>query len=462
MRDPLDVIIIGSGTAGLSALREVRKRTEHFVIINDGPWGTMCARVGCMPSKALIAVANALHARHHLQDFGISGGSGLSIDLDAVFSRVRALRDDFVVGNLDATKGLGDRAISGRARLLAADRVSVNGKELSARKIIIATGSSPIVPAPWLSLGDRLLTSDSLFEQHTLPRRIAVVGQGAVGVELAQALSRLGLQVFAFGRSELIGGLSDPKVSAVAAELLRRELTVHLGSEATLTPDPQGVRVCAGSVEVVVDRVLVALGRSPNVEGLGLEALGVALDADGLPATNPRTMQVGELAVFMTGDARGSAVQHEASDDGHIAGMNATAERTVLFKRRTPLSIVFSQPNVAMVGQTFAELDSARVVMGEAQFDRQARARIEQKNVGLLRVYADRDSGLLLGAELCAPAGEHLAHLLGLAIERALTVADLLRTPFYHPTLEEGLRTALRKLSEQLPARSGSDLISLG
>ena len=173
-------------------------------------------------------------------------------------------------------------------------------------------------------------------------------------------------------------------------------------------------------------------------------------------------MQVGELAVFMTGDARGSAVQHEASDDGHIAGMNATAERTVLFKRRTPLSIVFSQPNVAMVGQTFAELDSARVVMGEAQFDRQARARIEQKNVGLLRVYADRDSGLLLGAELCAPAGEHLAHLLGLAIERALTVADLLRTPFYHPTLEEGLRTALRKLSEQLPARSGSDLISLG
>jgi dihydrolipoamide dehydrogenase len=349
MRDPLDVIIIGAGSAGLSALREVKKRTQHFVIINDGPWGTMCARVGCMPSKALIATANAFHARHALQGFGISSGNDLSIDVPAVLRRVRTLRDDFVAGNLAATEGLGERAISGRARLLGIDRVSVNGKELRARRIIIATGSTPTLPKSWLPLGERLLTTDTLFEQKTLHNRIAVVGQGALGVELAQALWRLGLDVVAIGDSQSVAGLTDPLVNAVAIEMLRHEFPVHLGDKAELSSEGAGVRVRAGSLNTVVDRVLVALGRRPNIEGLGLDALGVALDSEGIPKVDAQTMQVGGFPIFLVGDAHGeSAVLHEASDDGHIAGLNATAESFECFQRRTPLAIVFSEPNVAM------------------------------------------------------------------------------------------------------------------
>jgi len=458
MRDPLDVIIIGGGTAGLSALREVKKRTEHFALINDGPWGTICARVGCMPSKALIAAANAFDGRRKLEAFGISGADGLCVDVPAVLRRVRALRDDFVADTLEVTDGLGERAISGRARLLGPDCVSVDGKDHRARRIIIATGSTPIVPKPWLPLGDRLLTTDTLFEQQTLPNRIAVIGQGALGVELAQALRRVGLDIVALGDSQTVAGLTDPEVNALALRLLRRELPIHLGDKAELTSAGAEVRVRGGRTEVVVDRVLVALGRRPNVEGLGLDALGVELDPNGAPKVDAQTMQVDGLPVFVAGDARASGIQHEASDDGHIAGMNATAQSIECFQRRTPLTIVFSEPNIAMVGKRFAELDVSQVLIGEVRFEDQGRARIAQCNSGVLRVYAGRYSGLVLGAELCAPAGEHLAHLLALAIERGLTVSELLRTPLYHPVFEEGLRTALHQLSAQLPASKDPDL----
>jgi dihydrolipoamide dehydrogenase len=459
MHDSLDVIIIGAGSAGLSALREVKKRTQRFVVINDGPWGTMCARVGCMPSKALLAAANAFDARRDFQILGISGANGLSVDLPEVLRRVRAVRDAFVAENLDVTDGLGERAISGKARVLGKDCVSVNGKEIRARRIIIAVGSTPIVPKPWLPLGDRLLTTDTLFEQQTLPNRMAVVGQGALGAELAQALRRLGLDVVAFGDGQAVAGLTDPVVNATAVEVLRRELPVHLGDKAELSSQGASVRVRAGRTDVVVDRVLVALGRRPNVEGLGLASLGVELDEDGVPKVDRGTMQIGALPVFLVGDANGEdSVLHEASDDGHIAGLNATAKSVECFQRRIPLRLVFSEPNIATVGKRFTELDVSQVVIGEARFDHQGRARIAQRNSGMLRVYADRQSGRVLGAELCAPAGEHLAHLLALVIERALTVWDVLRMPFYHPVFEEGLRTALRQLSGQLPASNDSDL----
>jgi dihydrolipoamide dehydrogenase len=458
MRDSVDVVVIGAGSAGLSALREVKKRTQDFVVINDGPWGTMCARVGCMPSKALIAAASAFDGRRDFQEFGIAGASGLSVDVPAVFRRVRAMRDAFVAANLEATDDLGDRAITGRAKLLGAGRIEVNGKELRARSIIIAVGSTPFVPKPWLSLGERLLTTDTLFEQDTLPRRMAVVGQGALGVELAQALCRLGLDVVAVGDTEIIAGLSDPAVNAVAAEVLRREMNVHLGDKAELSAEGDGVRIRAGALDVSVDRVLVALGRRPNVVDLGLDSLGVPLE-DGVPKVDRRTMQIGDLRVFLVGDSTGeSALLHEAADDGHIAGLNATAKDIARFERRTPLTIVFSEPNIAMVGKRLTELDSAEVIVGEVRFERQGRARIAQRNRGIARIYADRRTGRLLGAELCAPAGEHLAHLLALAIERASTVADLLRMPFYHPVFEEGLRTALRQLSDRLPNSPDSDL----
>jgi dihydrolipoamide dehydrogenase len=448
----VDVVIVGAGTAGLGALREVRKVTESFVLISDGPWGTTCARVGCMPSKALIEAASAFHRRSDFAELGISGAEKLSVSGSAVLTRVRQVRDLFVEETLQLTNDLGERAVSGRARLLGPNRVVVKEEEIAADHIIVATGSSPIVPEKWRALGDRLLTTDTLFELKSLPERLAVLGLGPVGVEIAQALARLGCDVEAFDGETTVAGLNDESVNACLVDILRAELRVTLGHEVELSSDAGDVRVQAGTDAIVTPRVLVALGRRPNVDGLGLETLGVKLDAHGRPEVDPATMQIGKLPVFLVGDAEGDRpIQHEASDAGHIAGLNAVSGEVRRYERRVPLGIVFTHPNVAWVGTRYARLDREQVAIGEVSFADQGRARIGLRGGGRLRVYADKTTGALLGAELCAPDGEHMAHFLALAVERRCTLRELMRAPVYHPTLEEGLRDALREAAKQLP-----------
>ncbi len=456
-----DVIIIGAGSAGLSALREVRKRTDNFLLINDGPWGTTCARVGCMPSKLLIEAANAFHRRLSFEEFGITGAEQLGLDDKRVLQRVRKLRDDFVTSTLKTTVELGKRAISGRARILSSNQVTVNGEKLYTRKIIIATGSRPVVPDDWKNLGKRLLTTDSLFELDTLPKRIAVIGMGPVGLEMAQALSRLGVHVTGFGANNTIGGISDPLINQTVVTLLSSEFPLHLDKRADVIVNPDGrtITVQADDIQVEVDSILAALGRQPNISDIGLETLGVPLNERGLPSVDPDTLQIADLPVFLAGDANQRLpLLHEAADEGHIAGLNAMKEKLICFKRRVPLAIVFSDPNIVVVGQSFRALEHDDIRTGEVSFDNQGRARSAQYNRGTLRVYAAAINGRLLGAEMCAPAGEHFAHLLALAIDQSLSVWDLLRIPFYHPVLEEGLRTALRNLASKLPARNESDL----
>lgn len=458
-----DVIIIGAGTAGLAALREVRKRTDNFLLINDGAYGTTCARVGCMPSKALIEAANAFHRRQAFEAFAIRGSEHLQIDIPGVLKRVRALRDKFVGGVLKATDDLGEKNLAGRARLLGPNRVEVNNQQFEARRIIIATGSRPIIPKPWKVYSERILTSDNLFEQHDLPHRIGVIGMGVIGVEIAQALSRLGLEVAAFDSGTQLASLSDPQINAAFSKLLQQEFPCYTGSEAQVSAGANGLRIKNQNEEVEVDKILLAIGRRPNLDNLGLETLGVTLDERGMPPIDPTTMRIGELPVFLAGDANGQIpLLHEAADEGHIAGLNATRESCHCFTRRTPLAIIFSDPNVAIVGQPFGKLDTNSILIGEADFRTQGRARTAELNKGLMRLYAEKSTGLLLGAEMCVPAAEHMSHLLALAIGQNLTVAQLLRLPFYHPVLEEGLRSALRNLSRQLPKGDESDLAACG
>lgn len=457
----VDVLIIGAGTAGLAAYREISKHTHSYALVNDGPWGTMCARVGCMPSKALVEVATAFQRRAAFAAFGIRGGELLTIDRAAALAHVRALRDQFVEETCKLTADLGDRAISGRAQLLDGHRVRVGADEITADRIILAPGSRPAVPDRWAAFTDRLLTTDSLFEQATLPDRIAVLGLGPLGAELAQALARLGSTVTAFDAKPTIAGLTDAKVNAALLAALRTDVTIHLGHEVELARDGEALRVTAGDVSVTVDRVLVALGRTPNLAGLGLETLGVPLDAAGRPEVDPATMRIGDTDVFLVGDAAGDRpIQHEAADEGHIAGLNARTPVVRRYQRRTPLAIVFTEPSVALVGVHHAGLDPDTTVAGDASFVDQGRARLGLRGAGCVRLYANTESGALVGAELCAPEGEHLAHLLALAIERGSTVVDLLRAPLYHPTLEEGLREALHALAKQLPDPGGFELAS--
>jgi dihydrolipoamide dehydrogenase len=459
MTNSYDVAIIGAGSAGLTALREVRKYTDNFVLINDGFYGTTCARVGCMPSKALIEVANAFHRRKVFEAFGVSGAEGLTVDIPAVLRRVRKLRDDFVAGMLKLTDELNDRSIAGRARFLDPQVLAVGERRVHAKKIIIATGSRPVVPKEWAQFGAGILTSDDLFEQENLPSHMAVIGMGAIGSEIAQALSRLGITITGFGHADHIAGLSDTAVNSQAVALMRAEFTLHLGQTAVPVNEGKCIRVRAGNESVVVDKILVALGRRPNVDQMGLENMGVELDEHGVPPFDTHTMQIADLPVYIAGDAsRHLPFLHEALDEGYIAAHNALRNEPACFERRVPLEIVFTDPGIAIVGQSSVDLDESEIVIGEVDFSKQARARMGEVNHGLLRVYVETSSGLLLGAEMCAPQGEHLAHLLALAIQRKLTVHELLRMPFYHPVLEEGLRTALRDAATKL---GGADIPDL-
>jgi dihydrolipoamide dehydrogenase len=219
----VDVAVIGAGTAGLVALREIRKVTDRFVLIQHGPMGTTCARVGCMPSKVLIQTAEDFHRRAFLDAKGIRGGELLRVDGANVMRHVRALRNRFTDGMIEKTLQYGDKLIRGRARFVNANRLDVEGRIIEANRIIIATGSRPAVPDKWKMFGSRVLTSDTIFELQTLPESLAVIGMGVIGVELGQAMARLGVEVVGVARSGRIAALSDPAVTESAVKAFSRE-----------------------------------------------------------------------------------------------------------------------------------------------------------------------------------------------------------------------------------------------
>ena len=448
----VSLAIIGAGTAGLTALKEAQRFTQDVLLINDGLYGTTCARVGCMPSKALLAPAHAFHGRRFLAEAGVSGTEALSVDLPAVLARVRALRDRFIAGPIRLAESLGERSLHGRPRFLDPHTLELGGERIETEATVIATGSRPIMPEPWRRFGNRVLTSDDLFEQEDLMPRVAVIGLGAVGTELGQALAQLGLRVSGFTRAQTVAGLSDPQVSQALIRSLREDMEVCTGTEVQLEPaDYNAVRVLAGDRAVDVDWVLASLGRRPNLEGLGLENLGVELGPDGMPMFDTATRRVGDYPIYIAGDVNGERpVLHEAADDGRIAAYFALHPEAQCLTRRAALGIVFTAPNAARVGHGYATLETEQFVVGEADFSRQARALMAGRNAGCLRVYVSAPDARLLGAEMAVPEGEHLAHLLAWVIQQGLTVDEVLQLPFYHPVVEEGLRSALQAARREL------------
>jgi len=455
----VEIAIIGAGTAGMAAYRAAREHTDRLALIEGGPYGTTCARVGCMPSKLLIAAAERAAAVRETSLFGIGAG-GPRIDGPAVMRRVRAERDRFVGFVLEAVEGF-DAAhrLRGHARFLEPHVLDVGGERLAAERVVIATGSRPVRPKPFETAGDRLIVNDDVFDWTDLPGSVAVFGAGVIGVELGQALARLGVRVRLFGKDGDVAALSDPDVKAAALAALRRDLPVDPDAETReIAREDDGVRIRfvadGAEHEERFDWLLATTGRAPDLDGLDLDKAGLALEGPGVPHADPLTMQVGDSHIFLAGDASGGpAVLHEAADAGRIAGENAARHPdTLAYRRRVPLGIVFTAPNIATVGRTRGELDRAgcAYAVGEVDFAGQGRARVIGENAGLLRVYAERGTGLFLGAEMVAPRGEHLAHLLAWALQARLDVPGMLEMPFYHPVIEEGLRTALRDLRANL------------
>lgn len=458
MERKVDVAIIGAGSAGLTATSTVRRYTDNFVLIDGGELGTTCARVGCMPSKAVIQVAEDLHRRGALEREGIDGGDGLSVDMPAALEHVRHLRDVFVDQVLATSIDQMDEEqfIAANACFLEPTLLQVGDRQIRAGKIILATGSKPVVPRAWEVFGERILTTDTFFEQEDLPARVAVIGLGVIGLELGQTLARLGVQVTGVDQATSIGGLRDPEVNAVAIELMNKEFPLWLGYAAELSEESDGsIRVTAGEQNVIVDKVLVCMGRRPNLCDLGLDGIGVRFNARGVPEYDLHTMQIGQFPIFLAGDVDGDRpILHEANLEGRMAAYNATHEPLVAFKRKVPLAITFCDPNIVSVGAPLDALQENAIVIGEMKFGPLGRALVMNKNKGLLRVYARKADGRVLGAAMIAPKGENLGHLLNWCMHQELTVADLLKMPFYHPTIEEGLQGALYDLRRKLELQS--------
>lgn len=459
----VDVAILGAGTAGLNARRAAESAGATAVMVDPGPFGTTCARVGCMPSKLLIAPAEAVHKAHMGDLFGFS--STVEVDGRAVMARVRSERDrfvGFVQEDIDAHIAAG-RLIPARGRILDAHTVQAGDVTLTAKAIVVATGSSPWTPPPFRHLDPSvLLDNEGLFDLDDLPRSVLVVGPGVIGLELGQALHRLGVRVTIVGIGGLIGPFQDPKLKAAAAEIFKAELDLHIDYqlERIEVHEGGGVRCCfigddGGHRDELYDKVLMAAGRRPNLRGFGLEELGIVPDELGRVTCDPQTCQVADTNVFVAGDASNHRpLLHEASDDGRVAGANAAEHpRVAAYPRRTPLAVVFTDPQMAIVGDSWRlhNCDDHRV--GEVSYHNQGRARVMGENRGLVRIYGRAMDGALRGAEMLGPSVEHTGHLLAWAIQARTTVEAALDMPFYHPTVEEGIRTALRDLRGNLRHR---------
>ncbi|CAM2068266.1 dihydrolipoyl dehydrogenase [Sulfidibacter corallicola] len=455
----VDVAVIGAGTAGLGAYRGAKKHASRVVLIEGGPYGTTCARVGCMPSKLLIAAAEAAHAVHRAPAFGVHPGEPLRIDGAEVMDRVRRERDRFVGFVEESVEAIpeSDR-LRGYARFVDNHHLQVDGRIVKAETIVIATGSSPAVPSMFRDLGELLIVNDDVFEWETLPKAVAIFGPGVIGLELGQALHRLGVRVRVFGRGGRIGPLTDPAVIENCATVL--------GDEFYLDPDAPIGALYREEDQVVItykhshghqvterfDFALAATGRTPNVRSLSLENTDVKLTDRGQPFFDPFTLQVGTSNIFIAGDANNDRpLLHEAADEGRIAGENAGRYPDIRAGlRRAPLGIVFSDPQIAMAGRSYTSLPDGCFAVGEVSFEDQGRSRVMLKNKGMLRVYGEHGTGVFMGAEMFGPAAEHIGHLLAWAYQQKMTIAQMLDMPYYHPVIEEGLRTALRDLNAKL------------
>ena len=448
-----DVAVIGAGTAGLVAEKTARDHGASTRLIDEAFAGTTCASVGCMPSKLLIAAADAAQAVRDAAQFGISATP--QVDGVAVTRRLRRYRDTFVKGVTDSFARLpAGTCLQGHARFIAPAQLELDdGTRIKARAVVVATGSRPTLPQAFQAVEQRILTNQQIFELEDLPAAVGVIGSGPIGLELAQALARLGVRVEVFDRGDRLAGL-PARVSAELHRILATELPIHLGQSvrAEYADDRRdGVRLAWDGGAAQFDWLLVAAGRAPQLDALALDQAGLLLDAKGMPDIDRATLQCAGAPVFIAGDANDlHPLLHEAADDGAVAGRNAASYPELRRARRSvPLAITFCRPVAAVIGK-LPEPGDPDTVTGAADYARQGRAKVIGQAHGICELHGVRADGKLTGAALCIPGGEHIAQQLAWAIADGLTASQLLDRPFYHPTLEEGLKTALRQICRQV------------
>lgn len=453
-----DIIIIGAGTAGIAAYKEAVKYTQNILIVNDGHWDTTCARVGCMPSKVLISTANRMYDIQHADEVALKVKS--TIDTSNVMSHVRQLRDRFTTATIKDVNSWPDaHKISGKALFKNKNTISVNNQTYQAKSFTIAVGSTPTFEQKWKDeLGDRLITSDQAFELETLPKSIAVIGSGVIAIELAQAMHRLGVDTTVFARSRKVGALTSLHLQELAQQTLSKEFNIKfevLPESVSKTLDGVNIQFIEDGQpqNINAEYLLVATGRRSYLNTLHLENIDDSFnDLKTLPV-DPKTKQLADFPIFIIGDAlTNTPLQHEAANEGRGAVHNCLNYPQIKnIKTLTPLGIVFSSPEMATAGRSYKQLINQNIdfITGFVSYEKQGRAIVLGKNKGAIEVYIDKTTRKILGAELFVDSAEHMAHLLSWMIHQEVTLDDVLDQAYYHPTLEEGLRTAFKHARRQ-------------
>jgi len=445
-----DLAVVGAGSAGFSAAIAAAEQGAQVALIGHGTIGGTCVNIGCVPSKNLIRAMETLHHAATASRFAGIGADAELTDWRALVAQkdelVAALRQAKYADLLPAHNGIA--YIEGQARL-AEGGVRVDGNLVEARRVIVATGARPAVPPIPGIEGADCLTSTSALGLEELPRSMLVIGGGYVGAELAQLFARAGVKVTVVCRSRLLPA-AEPEIGVALAGYFRDEgIEIHCGvAYGSIGPTGEGVALSVGkdARESVLEaeRVLVATGRTPNVEGLALDEMGVVRHAKGGIAVDDR-MRTTRPGVYAAGDVTGrDQFVYMAAYGAKIAAYNALNGDSRRYDAAAMPAVVFTDPQVASVGLTedAARAAGHRVKTSALPLDRLPRAVAARDTRGLIKLVADADTDRLLGAHILAPEGGDSIQTAALALKHGMTAEDLGATIFPYLTTVEGLKLA--------------------
>ncbi|GAA1683583.1 dihydrolipoyl dehydrogenase family protein [Microbacterium lacus] len=435
-----DLIVIGAGSAGLVAAKSAAVLGARVLLIEAGSFGGECLHTGCVPSKSLIAAAHAAHAARTAGRFGVHAGQ-VRVDFGHVMDHVRgAIAAIQPVDSPDALARAGVFTLAGRARFEDEKSLSVDGRRLRFGDAVIATGSAPVLPDVRGADAVEILTNETFWNLQELPERLLVLGGGAVGCELAQAMARLGSAVTLVHRGPRLLPREDPAASALVREALRADgVDVHLQASVQELHGAHGDGSSGGTAQlstgaqVRFDRILAALGRRAVTAGLGLEAAGVAVDDSGaiavdgaLRTSNPRIRAAGDVTPL-------PRFTHTAGVFGSTAATNAVLGLSRAADLDVVPRVTFTAPEVGAVGVSPEEARTRgfRVLVHEHRdLDR---AIAEGDTAGRTTIIVDR-RGRIRGASIVGPrAGEALAEYTT-AMRAGLTATRLATTTHAYPT----------------------------
>jgi dihydrolipoamide dehydrogenase len=442
-----DIAIVGGGPGGYVAAIHAAHLGASVALIEKDRLGGTCLNRGCIPTKALVKSADVLSEAKRAADFGIEVSSA-SANFQKVMARKNAVVEKLVTGVEQLMKANRITVYKGVGCLTSPHNITVNNQDITARKIIIATGSeSTLLPIPGLDLHG-VLTTDDLLELDELPRSMVVIGGSYVGVEFACIFNTFGTEVTIVKRRPLQLEPVDAEIGRRFAQMLpRRGIRVITGAAVkAIRQEEDSLKVVwdapEGEVGVAGQTVLMATGRNPYTEGLGIEELGINTN-DGAIAGNER-METNLKDMYAIGDVLGkNMLAHVASYEGEIAVENALGHSRQADYKAVP-SCIFAQPEVAGVGITEAEAASAGIPHKVSKFPFLAcgRAVAMDDTAGMVKIICDSGSGKVLGMHIMGPHASDIIAEGALVMQLGGTAQDIAHTIYAHPTLPEAVREA--------------------